>query len=391
MRARTKNILLVVLLILVAAVIVAAVVLRPYYRMPPEPKQELDAQLTEYQAIVTAMASRPPADRLALDALLGEMEALRDKGAKNLWLDDCPSYTTEFLEARRPQIEKLLAFENRFAAILAGGFVFQHDGRFDTDFPNFFFLRNFSSAQLAAAVTDLQQGRAEQAFGRFDAVTQIIEGLEKTPTLLCVLVGVSIEERLNEAIVYLLPSLTEDQATKLRAIIAGYPDARSMMIAAMKVEVAAFASLLDRTRTEDTSKLWDYVKHPDSTTPSRFWVRLAKFTGYLTRERYTYLSLTGRQIGYLEKWLAGGAEGQPESLKKEEILHSPATMLALPNLPSLMMKVQEKTQQREAVLTAIDLELKRRSSDQKTDIELPYGKDEKIVLKTEYGCIVKPQ
>jgi len=379
-----KKVALVFFILLVVAVVVAAIVYRPYYKMPPEPTEVLDVKLAQYRAIVEAGRDRPKNDREALDTLAIEMQKSIEH--KILWKDECPPYTPEFLETQKPAMEKIAVYEDRFLKLLQDGFVIQHDGHHHSDIPNFSPLRMFIYQQIATAVMDMYAGQKDQTLIRLDQVGQIIEGFERVPSLIFVLMGLAMEIRLNEVIVYLLPSLEAEDIQILRAKVAGFPDGRAMLLDGMKAETAAFVKLLDHSRDgTDIPGLPEGADRGDSFGP---FSGLAKATGFLTRERYMYLSLMSREITAMDDWLAAGPDGKHASVIGDEKKYGLISRMAVPNLPSLMDVARKYYQKRRALLEAMDLEIIRRQTASETALEVPYGEGKKIVLNSEYGCIV---
>jgi hypothetical protein len=382
-----KKILIALVVVLVTALIIAAIVFRPYYKMPPESKQDLDTKLAEYEAVVLEVRDRPEQDRQALDDLVSEMKQTIESG--KLWLDECPPYTPESLEANKSTIDRVAAFEEQFAAILDDGFLIQHDGHNMADYPDFPTVRMFVYQQVATAVINRNAGDKDQMLARLGTVVQIIDGLEHVPSLLFVMMGFVGESRLNEAVVYLLPSLDTAEISILRKKIAGLPDVRIRVLAGMKAMIAGFTELIDCYRYG--TEIPGLPEGADRGKPLGRWSGIAKATGFLTIERFKYISFAAGEIDAMQQWLNAGGKGELPAFNRERAKYALLAQMAWPDHSHLMNKAVEKMENRAAVLEAMDLELKRREAESKTKIELPYDDDKKIVLNSEYGCIVNSE
>ncbi len=380
-----KKAALGVLVILAVVIIAAAIILHPYYAMPPESKEALKAKLAEYQQVASAMQNRPPAGRRALDALAND---LYGKKSEKPWSDSCPAYDLERLKKLAPQMSTFLAFDARFRAMVDHGLVIQQEFRPDADLPNFSGPRWLTYWELAAAVLDLQQGHRDEALARMHSVIRFVESLLQTPALLYPMMGVAIEMTLDQTLVYLLPQLNPAEIEQVKGWLAGLPDARQAFVAAMKTETAAHEVTFERLRRPPPGDTFgDELIH--NRTLSRTAVWLARNTGYLRRERYYLLSLMKREIEAAQSWAAaGGSQAFQDPLTRQDIMHSWIARMAIPNYAKLLVHTSDDMQRRQAIIKAMDLELQRRKNGPPT-FELPYDSVQHIVVKPEYGCVVK--
>jgi hypothetical protein len=378
-----------VVILAAIALIAAAIYLYPMFKMPPESKEVLDAKLAEYQKIVAETRERPKQDREALYAIAAEIEQSID-AEEDLMLNECPAYTTEFLESKKPLINKLAAYEDRFVAMFVDGIEFQFDGHLWSELPDLKSIRMIFLQQLVLAVISAETEEKKQIIPRIGNAAQLVQAFEQTPQLIYAMIGAHLEGWLRHVIAFLLPSLSEDEINGVRKMLAELPDLPKTTIEAIKAEVPAAIEFVDHIG--DGKELPGYVKgsNPDIEEDlEKFSSVLGQSHWIFVRQRYKYLSIAFRDVESVEKWLNDGSTGKPTSPMNADTKHGFVALVALPNSPMLMEKVVESMNKRAAVLEAMDAELKRRASDPKPDVEIPYGDGNKIVLKAEYGCIVE--
>jgi hypothetical protein len=102
-----------------------------------------------------------------------------------------------------------------------------------------------------------------------------------------------------------------------------------------------------------------------------------------------FVSLASREIEAAQTWSASGVNDAYHSpLTGKEIMHSMCFAIAWPNYTALLGKTTDNMRRRQALIKAMELELQRRAKRQQT-FELPYDAEHHIVVKPEYGCIVK--
>lgn len=382
-----KKIFIALPILLVIAGAIAAIILYPYFKMPPEPKEALDAKLSEYQNILKEASNRPKQDREALDAITLEMK--QSIGKQKLSMEKCPPYTEEFLKVKRLIIDKISAYEDRFAAILDGGLVIQIDGHLLSELPTFDSIHVYINQQFALAVISNKAGEKEKMMNHLGNAVQLIQALEQVPHLIFLMTGSSMEARLYETIVFLLPSLDEVQIKTLQKMVSGLPNGRKLLIEAIKADVASTVEFLDHIGKGTEVPGYNMGAEPEIDKIFDSFSLISESNWYYTRERYTFLSLATGSIEAMEGWLAAGGKGDPPSVIQNKIKYSLVALLAWPNTPRLMNKMTEKMHERSALLEAMDAELNRRTSDPRPDIDIPIKGGAKIVLKSEYGCIVK--
>jgi len=389
MRSIVKKIFLGVIAVFGILLLVAAIFFYPYYRMPAESKEMLNARLLIYQAAAKEMSDRPKDARNALERLITDLMPVIAKEDENLAGKDCPSYDLQHIKTLEPIIREFQPFDTRFQAIVKDRLVLQQDADLEANVLHFLEPRRFVEWELAAAILDIEQGRRNEAMQRLASVIRFNEGLIRTPQLIYLMMCIAIEMKIDGAVMFLLPRLSTPEIDQLKDMLEKLPDTRAMYIKAMQVEVASYIQLFDRLRSNQVSVddlnnmlYWKGVS-------TKILLRLATLSGYMTRERYMCLSLASRDIEALQKWLADGANGSFQSPIRKEIKYSLFFTMAWPNVADLLKNTVEDMQHREAVLTAMQLELQRRQAGDKTNIELPYDEFSRLVLKPEYGCIVK--
>jgi hypothetical protein len=332
---------------------------------------------------------RPKQDREALNALALEMDPSVE--SVEFSVAECPCYTAEFLEAKKREIDIFSSYEDRFAAIFDDGFVIQLDCQWaNIGLPKANFFTGYLFGQLASSVVRHNEGNAEKKMKHLENSTFLVQGLSNTPHLAPVIKSAFFEKRLHETIVFLLPSMTKEEITTVRNNLSGLPNGNKSLLNAFKVEMVATVELLGQMskgmRIAEITEGKDREFSPMFDDLSKF---IAQIPFYYDRERYMYQSLAIRDIEALEAWESAGGEGEPPSVIKQDIETCMVALLAWPNAPYLMKKMVSHMRKRLALVEAMEAELNRRETDPKPEIEIPYGDDAKIVLKSEYGCIVE--
>ena len=309
MRTGTRKVLWGLLAVVVLSIVAAAIALRPYYRMPSESKDVLDQKLAEFQAEARKMEDRPMAAREALVALSDDLKPVfagfgekeKPNSAK------CPPYDPQHLATLAPHFAELQPFAARYHALAHEPFELQQDMACEADIPNFYATRKMAIWELAATVVDMNAKRREEAMGRLASVANMNRSLATPPALLIsVMVAISQNHELFATIAYLLPRLTPEEIAQLRGYLEELPDTRASLIAALKVEVVTMVSAVDRYRSGNVPNLAATEMISGENQWLRFAAKTARFTGYLTRERYYLLSLLEREVVAWESWLAAG-------------------------------------------------------------------------------------
>jgi hypothetical protein len=381
-----KKIALALLILFVIAAIVAAILLRPYYEMPPEPVEILDAKLAEYEKIAEAVKARPKADREAIDAMLAEYGEVLKEGLKEIQPGDCPHYDAAKLVGKSKSYELTRAAHERLAAINDGGLIYQFSMDWKDDILNFSELRAVFYWEQALAVLEVESADTTAAAGRLATLYQTIDGVEQAPLLIMTMIGVALERMAAKTVVHLAPKMQIEDLKRVQAKLKSLPDLRSMVIQAFKAEAySVIASFNKPDQLNEFLKL--LTTDPNSVSP--IVVRMIATTSYIKRERYMYTSIAAQDIENYEKWLAEGGETVPISVVGDRIVYCPVGAMAMPNTKQLAEKTREAMVSRRTLISAIDAEIQRRETEPKPEIEIPYGDDKKIVLKDEYGCIVE--
>jgi len=379
MRSVIKKTLWSLLAILCLLLVAAAIYLYPYFRMPPESKAELDANLATYQAAGREMAARPKEGRQALEALIKEMDPLLQKQKDWPQGEGCPPYEIPQLKAQEPIINQLQSFGSRFQVMMYSHFALQQDADFNAEIMRFYPIRQFIYWELGGAVLDFHEGRRAEAIQRLAAMIKFDNVLFQTPALIYNMMAIALNVKIYPVIVFILPRLTEIEIDQLVEMLKVLPDARTALIQAMEVEMAEVTQMLDGLRA-----------NPDTKDPL---IHLARVTGYLKRERYQYLSFAGREIKAMQDWVSAGGKDPYRSPIGLELKYCPFVSMSWPNSTSLMEKAAGEMQRRQAVIAAIQMVRERNHASDKKTVELPYlassgDNPGRFVINQEYGCIL---
>lgn len=381
-----RKILLSVLGLLVLVLIITAFYLRPFFKMPPEGKDALDAKLKEYRLLVDATQNRPKEDAETFWALIKEVEpALSKLGtdtsslSKILTTGNCPSYDIESIRKAEADIKAVTGLDAKLKESLDGGFVLYQDvSSYSVQMPNFKPMRQFAFAYLADAVLNAVEGRSDIAADRMTSVIGMSDALIQTPVLIYNMVGVTVASVDDFVLVSLLPKLSTTDLQAIRKKIADSPDLIKHFLDTMKVESVSIADALNQATEVYKQK------------PNSGYMPLLKRIGYLDRERYLYISIASRLIDGYTTWHKNGAKEKIALMDamKSEARYSIIMGDMFPNFDSLLGKVWTAGMQRKAVIDAIDSELSLRESGMRTKLELPYDENRVIVIDKDSACIV---
>ena len=393
MRPAIKRTLLIIVLVLGLLILAAAVFLYPYYRMPPESKSQLDAALATYQAAGREMAARPKADREALETLIQEVKPLLEKQKDWPKGEGCPPYDVKQLLEQESIIKQLQSYGTRFQAMMYSHFTLQQDADMDAEIMQFTFIRQFIYWLLGGAVLDFQQGRRMDTISRIAAMIKFDNVLFQTPTLIYNMMAVALNMKIYQAIVFIMPHLTEGEIDQLADMLKKMPDARAALIQAMEIETTGLIQMLDayQTNPDAIDKAGKPISKDEKSMRTLF--RLARSTGYLKRERYQYLSFVGREIKAMQAWVNAGGKEPYRSPVGREIIYCPLVANSWPNWATLMEKASDDLQRRQAVIAALQMVRERNRAGDKKTVELPYlassgGSPGRLVINQDYGCIL---
>jgi hypothetical protein len=386
MKPTTKKILKIVLLLLIIALGIAAIVFYPYYRMPPESTEALDAKLAEYQKVAQEMESRPVEDRQAFEALMQSLQPLlqphKDEARA---ATACPHYDAAKLAAQESFIRQVNDASAPFDKILAGGLILQQGANVEDDVIDFKYPREFADWQLAAAVLACDQDRAPDFYRHLARVFHLTEAFYNVPDLIYPLIAVAIEDRVRQMFVHLLPRLPADDLPRLAEKLAKLPDPRAAYGRSLRAEVATLVRTVDNLRGG---------KPAPEGLPffGRALTAFAGATGYLYRERYMVLSLTGRDVEAYDAWLAAGGKDPLPAGDPKAYRHSPMVGLGWPSVGKLGKIHRDAYVKRQAVIAAFTQEQQARQTGQPAEYAADYDPDEKsrIVVNRTAGCLDVP-
>jgi hypothetical protein len=358
--------------------------------MPPGNLADLDAALATYQTVARDMERRPKTDRLALDALFADLRPIFADDATNPGGNGCPAYDAKRLAALETRFNELRPFFDRFEAVSAGGPVLQIDtaGYFRHD-PDFKTARELVSWELAAAIVDFDQGQRDVALRRVTRVFEFSDGLVDTPTLLSVMVGVAIRERLSAPIAHLIPRFTADEIRRLSSQFRCAKDARESVIRASMVDTAALDAAAWKCQSSPSSSAEACEMLPPGIRKYLFLFPKSWVTNYLRREQYLHLSVATADIEAMESWLAAGATQPFQSPVLGDLENSYFLLVFYPDKTHLLNKASGEARRRDALVKALGLELKRRGTPEGTTWEIPFDEKTNLRRTPEYGCLVE--
>ena len=385
-----KKILISLAAVFIIVLVAVAVWLYPYYRMPPESKEELDAQLVRYQAVAEEMASRPKGARLALEALIKDWDmSFEPDSLFPFRKNACPAFDLNRVRSSESLLLGLRRYDERFEAMLQGGFVLQQDAGLKVVMPEFKTSRYMVYGQLGALALIKDKDPGADVSPRIENLYRYTDGFARTPNILYLMMSIAMEQRINQWIVLLLPRLSAEEILRLSSVLESLSDSNERFCDTLKVEVASLADLIDqsiRDQKTDGQVLKSMFPRHGQLIDRVGW--LATATGYLTRERYTFLSMYKNDIDACTLWHEAGAQGLPDLPGAKIAKYSLLGTIARPKLSSLLSKTQENMAQRNALFKAMRMELKHREEGMTGSFELPYDKQHRIVIKPEYGCVV---
>jgi hypothetical protein len=387
-----RLILVVVLVAIVIALVVGVIYLYPFWRLPPVDRSVLEARVTQYRAIADEVRNRPKDDREQYLALVQELKPVIDaeskKSGKNSLMginfkSECPSYNREEVLQAKDAIAKVTAGDERLRAIFSGGFAPWEEMTLEMDLLNFSDTRRLVYAHMAAAVWEMEMGRAKESADAILGIMPLPDGLLKTPVLIYAMVGIAVNDIIDRTTIALLPGMPDAEVTRLREEIAKRPDAIEETIRSLKTEVVGMSDVLARTPSQ--------VRASMGKNSQGWYMPLLASGGYLARERLKYIHFAGEVLDKYDEWHKNGAK---EKTDIREIVHNAMKTsyfirISWPNTDKLLEKGVMARTHREAMITALDLELQRRQSGGKMQIQLPYDDENVITLEKEKGCIAK--
>ena len=391
-----KYILLTLAVLAVGFGIELGVILYPYFRLPDEPEEVIQAKIAEYQKLVDEAAARPKEDREELTRIVEKLEPLfkdpEGKNEKHLLFTDpnkCPAYDLAKIKRLDPAFQALMVEDDRVRTLLSDGLTIQADYQYTTNGNTSVYVK-LARWQSAAAVRETEAGRTGAAVERLRWRWRIADGLEQSFPMVFTLVGIVCAEMTDSTLIYLLPRFNTQEVENLADELNRLNSYTRTCVRSLKWELAGDFEL--QRQAFERGDFSGPVDLGFKTEP--LFLLLSRITGFTHREFIVARNFRLRVIEAEEQWAnLGKPWPPPDPITYEE---RSKTMMANSfdaTYDKYLQKSYIADQRLAAFKAAIQAELKRRQTQDKRPIEIEFpgwadGPDGKIVIDDEKGCII---